>query len=157
MPIRFLCENDDCRKPLRVRDELAGKRVKCPQCGQLVTAPTSSPAAKTPAPKAKKEPAKPSSKAVSPAANAMQQRLDALAEELDAVPKEGDMLKNTMVTVLKGMGKVLPMLVGMDGTASEKDGTLQNAESSLKSAVKVLGENHRAVILLRKMLATIRE
>lgn len=154
MPIRFLCENSDCRKPLRVRDELAGKRVRCPQCAHLVTAPTSSQTAGT---SEKKKPAKPASKPATPAANAKRQRLDALAEELGALPEERDMLRGTMVEVLKSMGMVLPMFVDEDGTASVRDDTLQKTEDSLQSAIRVLGENHRAVILLRKMLATIQQ
>src|SRR5690242_17002781 len=40
MAIRFRCENPNCRKPLRVKDEVAGKRIKCPSCGhsQVVSA-----------------------------------------------------------------------------------------------------------------------
>lgn len=30
---------DHCDKPLRVRDELAGKRIKCPGCGGVVAVP----------------------------------------------------------------------------------------------------------------------
>ncbi|MBW3598339.1 MAG: DUF4339 domain-containing protein [Planctomycetes bacterium] len=37
MPIQLTCEN--CKKSLNVRDELAGKRVKCPQCQTVVTVP----------------------------------------------------------------------------------------------------------------------
>lgn len=154
MPIRFLCENSDCRKPLRVRDELAGKRVRCPQCAQLVTAPTSSQTAGT---SEKKKPAKPASKAATPAANAKRKRLDALAEELEALPEERDMLKGTMVTVLKSMGLVLPMLADAEGTASGHDGAVQNAKESVQSAVRVLGANHRAVVLVQEMLATIQQ
>jgi hypothetical protein len=36
MPITFSCA---CGKTLRVKDELAGKRVKCPACGGVATAP----------------------------------------------------------------------------------------------------------------------
>ena len=37
MSLSIRCENPDCRKPLRVTDELAGKRVKCPACGQVMS------------------------------------------------------------------------------------------------------------------------
>src|SRR5690349_15534846 len=36
MPILVACK---CGKKLRVKDELAGKRVKCPGCAQVVTVP----------------------------------------------------------------------------------------------------------------------
>jgi hypothetical protein len=40
MPITFTC---DCGKQLRVKDELAGKRVKCPACAGGVTVPEPEP------------------------------------------------------------------------------------------------------------------
>ena len=43
MPISILCENSDCRKPLRVKDELFGKRVKCPACGSAMLIPAQGP------------------------------------------------------------------------------------------------------------------
>src|SRR5258708_7718000 len=36
--ISFPCGN--CNKPLKVKDEFAGKKVKCPGCGQQVVIPT---------------------------------------------------------------------------------------------------------------------
>ena len=47
MPIQVSCENPQCRKSLRVKDELAGKKVKCPGCGTTFTtvAPASVPVA----------------------------------------------------------------------------------------------------------------
>ncbi len=36
MPISIAC---DCGKQLRVKDELAGRRVKCPECGEVLTVP----------------------------------------------------------------------------------------------------------------------
>ncbi len=49
MPINFSCPN--CHKPLRVKDELAGKKGPCPHCKQLVTVPRPSAAQATPLPK----------------------------------------------------------------------------------------------------------
>jgi hypothetical protein len=40
MPILFTCK---CGKPLKARDELAGKKIKCPHCGILLTAPAPAP------------------------------------------------------------------------------------------------------------------
>ncbi len=37
MPIQVSCEN--CQKTLKVRDELAGKRIKCTQCQSVITIP----------------------------------------------------------------------------------------------------------------------
>src|SRR5262245_16818662 len=37
MPIDVQCE--DCGKKLRLRDDLAGKRIKCPGCGEALTVP----------------------------------------------------------------------------------------------------------------------
>jgi hypothetical protein len=39
MAIRFRCENSKCGKPLRVKDEVAGKRIKCPSCGHSQRVP----------------------------------------------------------------------------------------------------------------------
>jgi predicted Zn finger-like uncharacterized protein len=41
MPLRITC--DSCGKKLAVRDDLAGKKVKCPQCGTsfVAAAPSS--------------------------------------------------------------------------------------------------------------------
>jgi hypothetical protein len=39
MPIRVQCGNAGCKKALRVSDEYAGKRVKCPGCGQPIAVP----------------------------------------------------------------------------------------------------------------------
>lgn len=36
MPTSIRCDNPDCRKPLRVNDELAAKPVKCPHCGHVL-------------------------------------------------------------------------------------------------------------------------
>ena len=38
MAIRLRCDNPACRKGLRVSDELAGKRIKCPACGHVTVA-----------------------------------------------------------------------------------------------------------------------
>lgn len=38
MTIRFNCQNTECGKAIKVRAELAGKRVKCPGCGELQVA-----------------------------------------------------------------------------------------------------------------------
>ncbi len=37
MPIEFSC--GECDRPIRVKDELAGKRIKCPGCSEAVTVP----------------------------------------------------------------------------------------------------------------------
>ncbi len=37
MPIPFSCS--ECEKQLRVKDELAGKRIKCPECAAVVLVP----------------------------------------------------------------------------------------------------------------------
>lgn len=42
MPVEFRCSH--CDKKLKVKDDLAGKKIKCPGCGE----PTIVPAAKTP-------------------------------------------------------------------------------------------------------------
>src|SRR5262249_7231853 len=36
MPVTFSCA---CGRSLRVKDELAGRKVKCPQCGGVLTGP----------------------------------------------------------------------------------------------------------------------
>ena len=67
MPITFNCA---CGKMLKVQDQFAGKRVKCPACGGVATAPTAAPAfevvedtaAPPPAPRA--APARPVAKPV---------------------------------------------------------------------------------------------
>src|SRR5262245_56650988 len=39
MPIKITCPNLNCRKTLTARDEMAGKRVKCPACGGAIAIP----------------------------------------------------------------------------------------------------------------------
>jgi hypothetical protein len=39
MPIKFTCPNTKCGKPFVVKDELAGKRSKCPACNKPLTIP----------------------------------------------------------------------------------------------------------------------
>ena len=41
MTILFRCSN--CQKPLKVKDELAGKKIKCPSCAAAVPVPKASP------------------------------------------------------------------------------------------------------------------
>ena len=38
MSLNMRCENPSCRKPLAIKDELEGKRIKCPICGQVMWA-----------------------------------------------------------------------------------------------------------------------
>jgi len=45
MAIYAVCE---CGKPLRFKDEAAGRRVKCPACGTMLTVPGRAPEAKAP-------------------------------------------------------------------------------------------------------------
>src|SRR5947209_5153009 len=44
----FRCSG--CRKNLRAGAELAGKKIQCPQCGQVMRAPEINPSAPPPAP-----------------------------------------------------------------------------------------------------------
>ncbi|MEW6358765.1 MAG: protein kinase, partial [Planctomycetota bacterium] len=37
MPVRFKCPNPKCDCDLTLKDEMSGKRVKCPRCGQILT------------------------------------------------------------------------------------------------------------------------
>src|SRR5262249_18516041 len=50
MPIKLSC---DCGKKLQVKDDLAGKKVKCPGCGAVVPVPAAVAEAPPPAPKPK--------------------------------------------------------------------------------------------------------
>jgi internalin A len=43
MTISIRCKNPDCGKACRVKDESAGKSVKCPTCGQRITIPARQP------------------------------------------------------------------------------------------------------------------
>jgi membrane-anchored glycerophosphoryl diester phosphodiesterase (GDPDase) len=36
LAITIHCENPSCKREFRVKDELAGKRVKCPKCGEAI-------------------------------------------------------------------------------------------------------------------------
>ncbi|MBA4067072.1 MAG: hypothetical protein C0501_25855 [Isosphaera sp.] len=52
MAISVRCVNPECGKPLRVKDEFAGRRVKCPGCGRQLTVPARESApAEEPAPR----------------------------------------------------------------------------------------------------------
>ena len=44
--IRLRCPNAACRKNLSVREEHAGKKAKCPACGQVMVVPADKPAAR---------------------------------------------------------------------------------------------------------------
>ena len=44
MAISFAC---DCGKAFQVKDELAGRRARCPACGRILTVPPAAPAAAT--------------------------------------------------------------------------------------------------------------
>jgi hypothetical protein len=39
MPIKITCPNPNCRKTLTARDEMAGRKVKCPACGGAIAIP----------------------------------------------------------------------------------------------------------------------
>src|SRR5262249_49898255 len=41
MPIKMSCPNPTCRKSLTARDEMAGRKVKCPACGGTIAVPSS--------------------------------------------------------------------------------------------------------------------
>jgi len=47
MPIKVKCGNADCGKTLQVKDELAGKTVRCPGCQQPLKVPAANAAAAT--------------------------------------------------------------------------------------------------------------
>ena len=73
MPIPIKCQ---CGKALKVKDELAGKAVKCPGCGQAIrvgAAPGTKPAAK---PAAAPAPVAPVAAAAPPAAGGMDELFD---------------------------------------------------------------------------------
>ncbi len=38
----LLCQCEHCDKRFQVNDELAGKRIRCPQCRQAIAVPLSS-------------------------------------------------------------------------------------------------------------------
>lgn len=56
MSIELSCA---CGRALRLKDELAGKTVKCPGCGSPLTVPAAEPAAESPAEPAAEAPAEP--------------------------------------------------------------------------------------------------
>ncbi|MBI4570216.1 MAG: hypothetical protein HY719_17630 [Planctomycetes bacterium] len=39
MPISVICDNNSCRKSLKIKDEFAGKIVECPRCGGNIRVP----------------------------------------------------------------------------------------------------------------------
>jgi hypothetical protein len=81
VPIETRCENPDCKKVLRVKDELAGKRAKCPGCGQVFTIkPISAAAAKPTAP------AKPAASKPTPPAQDDQELWQWMSNSLEQSP-----------------------------------------------------------------------
>jgi Domain of unknown function (DUF4261) len=48
MPIRFSCANAKCNKRFQVADELAGRKARCPGCGEVQVIPMASQPAATP-------------------------------------------------------------------------------------------------------------
>src|SRR5262245_13481889 len=73
MPLTVTCPG--CNAPLRVRDELVGKKVKCPRCAGVVQVPRAapvgaSPAAAAPPPPAAAPPPVPHAEQVRPAPRA---------------------------------------------------------------------------------------
>src|SRR5438270_8920383 len=71
MPVSFGCHN--CGKQLQARDEFAGRRLKCPGCGTILTIPGGAAAAPPPPARAvfHDEPAPPPPPPPSPAAPAL--------------------------------------------------------------------------------------
>lgn len=57
MPIRVKC--DKCKKTLSVKDHLAGKKIKCPVCQNVVAVPVAPPKASSPSAAAASKPAPP--------------------------------------------------------------------------------------------------
>ncbi len=43
MPIKVKCRNDECGAVLRVKDEAAGKKVRCPKCKGIIPVPAPEP------------------------------------------------------------------------------------------------------------------
>jgi hypothetical protein len=39
MPVEFLCSNPNCKKKLSVSDDKEGKKVRCPSCKTVCSAP----------------------------------------------------------------------------------------------------------------------
>ena len=86
MPIKFKCPNPSCRKPLSVKDQLAGKKAACPACKQVLTIPAAPTASAPPRPTT----AAVAETATAPAAPADAEALAAsfLSDEPKAAPTE---------------------------------------------------------------------
>ncbi len=92
MPVSVTC---DCGKRLTIKDELAGKRVKCPACG-VVFAPSNSSSPKSPAPP-KGPAAGPSVSAEQPVA---QSKADQMGERYHSVSAEPQPVSILGITLL---------------------------------------------------------
>jgi HEAT repeat protein len=135
MAATFRCENPACRKLLRVREGLAGKRVKCPGCGRVMAAPAGGgPPAKAPGPEHLVEQLNvPEYKVRDAAARELARRgpagLDVLIREVARrVPDRRDSAWWSIAEVLleqedprvaeRIVGSVLPHYAGSDGLAT---------------------------------------
>ena len=75
MPIQVKCANADCGKSLRIKDELAGKTIRCPGCQQPMKVPAAAvEAAFEEAEEAPAKPAKPAVTAAAPPARELRHR-----------------------------------------------------------------------------------
>src|SRR5687767_14973442 len=64
MPIVTKCANEGCGQPVRVKDEFAGKKVRCPKCQGVIAIPGAAAKAPAPQPAARTSPAKPAAVAL---------------------------------------------------------------------------------------------
>ena len=100
MSIRVLCPS--CQKKLNAKEELAGKRVKCPGCGQVLVVAAPDPELEAPN---EDTPARDRS---------FNMRLYGLANRLHELSETGDGIERATVTLLQIPAKLLPMIASAD-------------------------------------------
>src|SRR5688572_1230403 len=86
MPIRVVC--DECDSEVKVKDDLAGKKIRCKGCGATMEVPDAEPVSRrasaggaaqrrpTPDPAARQRPARPGERPARPAERPMRGRPD---------------------------------------------------------------------------------
>lgn len=83
----------------------------------------------------------------------MSERLEKLAAELNSLPKSSDIMQQAPVTLLMAQGTMLAHLPKVEGDVSQRMQILATSNDTLDKMADMLGEEHKGIIIMRKMMA----